>query len=154
MSREVEFEKFVVDAGVGLQRALVAAFGPEYGAEAVADALAYGWEHWDRIGGMENPAGYLYRVGYRNAVRSKRRSTLVGFPPVSESRGVWVEPTLPAALGRLSKRQRSAVVLVEAYGWTYQEVADLLGVSRGAVQSYVRRGLRKLRSALEVSSDV
>lgn len=153
VSREVEYAKFVADVGLGLQRALVAAFGPEHGGEGFADALAYGWEHWDRVGGMVNPAGYLYRVGYRRAARSRRRRTAVGFPPVSESHDGWVEPGLPAALGRLSGRERSSVVLVEGYAWTYQEVADLLGVSRGAVQSYVRRGMRKLRSALEVSSD-
>jgi hypothetical protein len=29
------------------------------GRDAAADALAYGWEHWERIKDMKNPIGYL-----------------------------------------------------------------------------------------------
>ena len=56
------FTEFARSALVRVRAGLVAAFGPELGADATAEALAYGWEHWDRIGGMKNPAGYLYRV--------------------------------------------------------------------------------------------
>jgi DNA-directed RNA polymerase specialized sigma24 family protein len=44
-------------------------------------------------------------------------------------------------------------MLIEGYGWTFGEVAALLGLSRGAVETHVRRGLRKLREALEVTLD-
>ena len=63
------FEEFVGRFEPRLRVALVAVFGPEVGRDAVAEALAYGWEHWDRIAGMENPGGYLYRVGYDRARR-------------------------------------------------------------------------------------
>jgi RNA polymerase sigma-70 factor (ECF subfamily) len=64
----------------------------------------------------------------------------------------WVEPRLPQALGRLSERQRVAVVLVHCLGWTQEEVADLLKISRGSVQTHVDRGLRRLRASLGVTS--
>ena len=53
------FDEFVERAEPRLREALTAALGSDAGREATADALAYGWEHWSRIGGMENPAGYL-----------------------------------------------------------------------------------------------
>ena len=65
-----------------------------------------------------------------------------------------VEPGLLVSLGRLSRSQRVAVVLVAGFEWTQQEVADLLGVSRSTVQKHLSRGLGRLRDDLGVSSDV
>ena len=70
--------------------------------------------------------------------------------PTSDS--PWIEPALPAALQRLSSRQRTAVMLIKGYGWTYQEVADLTGISVSSVQNHVERALAKLRADLEVDS--
>ena len=53
------FTEFVTEAEPRLKRALCVGFGIERGVEATADALAYGWEHWERIRLMSNPAGYL-----------------------------------------------------------------------------------------------
>src|SRR3990172_7104264 len=129
MNPESECREFVSQMGTGLQRALVAGFGQDLGQEAMSEALAYGWEHWDRVRWMENKAGYLYRVGYRWAIRAKSRRGPLVFPEASVGAQVWVEPELPTALRSLSERQRTAVVLIEAYGWTYREVADLMGLS-------------------------
>jgi RNA polymerase sigma factor (sigma-70 family) len=130
--------------------ALTAALGQEAGQEATAEAFTYAWEHWDRVGGMKNPAGYIYRVG-RSRVRRWR------IPPAgpaafdADHREPWVEPGLLSALGRLSPRQRTVVVLMEGYGHTPQEVADLLGVSRSSVRRHDERAIRKLRSAMGVT---
>ena len=62
----------------------------------------------------------------------------------------WFEPKLPHSLRRLTTKQRAAVVLVHGYGYTYQEVADLLGIARSSVQQHVERGLRRLRVDLGV----
>ena len=62
-SREQAFTRFVEETEPRLSYALAAAYEPEVGAEATADALAYAWEHWERIERMGNPAGHLYRVG-------------------------------------------------------------------------------------------
>ena len=52
------FTEFVSNVEGKLRHALTAAFGDEQGREAVAEALAYGWEHWDHLQDMDNPAGY------------------------------------------------------------------------------------------------
>jgi DNA-directed RNA polymerase specialized sigma24 family protein len=142
------FTDFVVETETRLRHALTASFGPERGRESAAEALAYGWEHWDRVSEMENPAGYLYRVGRDHA----RRTKPLGVPEIQTvARGEWwVEPGLSEALGRLSERQRLVVGLLYGYQWSMSEVAALLGVSKGAVQSYANRGLEKLRRKLGV----
>lgn len=139
------YTEFVEYADPRLKRALAAALGPERGLEAAAEALAYGWEHWDRIQSMENPAGYLYRVGYRSGLQRFRP---VRLPPVSAHDDPWIEPGLPAALDRLTDRQRVSVLAIHAFGWTYAETAELLGVSIGTVEKHVERALKKLRVRL------
>ncbi len=143
------FAEFVAEAEPRLRFALAAALGQQQGREATAEALAYAWEHWERISEMENPIGYLYRVG-RTRGRPRRRRAFVP-APVQEF--PHIEPKLPAAVGRLSERQRVAVVLVHGFGWTRPEVAGVLGISVSAVNAHVARALVKLRSALGVTVD-
>ena len=50
------FVDFARDAAPRLRRALVAAYGEQEGQEGMAEAMAYAWEHWDRIQGMETPS--------------------------------------------------------------------------------------------------
>ena len=148
-TREKTYTDFVTLHQDAIRHALVAAHGIEAGREAAADAFSYGWEHWDRISGMDNPAGYLYRVGQHRA-RRQRRDLPLFVPPPSADHDPWVEPALPAALEMLTARQRTAVVLIHAYEMTYQEAADLLGVTRSSIQRHLERGLAKLRLQLGV----
>ncbi len=147
----VAFALFFEQAEPRLRRALVATYGADRGREAAAEALTYAWQHWERVQTMENPMGYLYRVGQS---RSRPGRTPVIFPPPVAAHGVWVEPKLPAALAELSDRERLAVVLIEGFEWTFREVAELADVSTSSIQSYFERGLRKLRAALGVTEDV
>lgn len=144
------FTAFFAEAEPRLRRALVAAYGPERGRDGAAEALAWAWQRWEEVAAMDNPIGYLYRVGQSRSRPRKRPKpeavAVVGERPAPE-------PGLAPSLERLSERERLAVVLVEGFGWTHAEVADTVGVSRSSVQSYVERGLDKLRADLGVSDD-
>jgi DNA-directed RNA polymerase specialized sigma24 family protein len=146
---ETEFQAFMETAEPRLRRALVAAYGHERGREATAEALAYGWERWARVQTMENPVGYLFRVGQSRTRPRKQRAVFVR----NEHAEPHVEPGLAPALAELSERQRLAVVLVHGYGWTLREVGDLTGTQVTTVQNHLERGLARLRRALEVSTD-
>lgn len=139
------FETFFREVEPKLRRALVAAYGPDLGREATAEALAYAWEHWGRLSQMTNLPGYLFRVGQTRGTRSKRQPVLHGRPSWPDYQ---FEPGLPPALAQLSERQRLAVILVHGYGYTLQEVADLTGLHKGSVQAHAARGLARLRAAL------
>jgi DNA-directed RNA polymerase specialized sigma24 family protein len=146
---EGAFGAFFEDAEPRLRRALIAAYGPDRGREATAEALAYAWQHWERVRAMANPVGYLFRVGQSKG----RRRLRPAFPPVDSTTLPWVEPGLPGALERLSRRERIVVVLVEAYSWTQREVAEVTGLSASSVQTYLARALAKLRADLGVRSE-
>lgn len=145
------FTLFVKEIDPGLKRALIAAFGWDRGLEATAEAWAYAWENWERIRVMDNPAGFLWGVG-RNKAREAHRRKVKMFPAVSSEMEHVVEPGLVDGLERLSERQRVAVLLKHGYGWTYAEMAALLGLSVSSLQKHVERGLIGLRKSLgEVS---
>ena len=148
MNPESECREFVSQMGTALQRALVAGFGQDLGQEAMSEALAYGWEHWERVRKLENPVGYLYKVG-RNLSRD-RRPGLVVFVEVPYDRTPDIEPALPRALADLSARQRSAVVLVHCFQWTLSEVAGVMGISKTAVQNHLERGMASLKRQIGV----
>ena len=149
------FESFAALAATRLHRAFVAAYGRERGEEAAAEALGYAWEHWRRIARMENPFGYLYRVGQSRTRPRKQHPLATSWdPPTGANAEQLVEPGLGAALADLSEHQRVAAVLVYGYAWTLREVADLLEVSVSSVQTHADRALVKLRAALQVADDV
>ena len=58
------FERFLAEVAPRLRRALVATYGAQVGREATVDALAYAWEHRERLRTWSNPTAYLYRVGH------------------------------------------------------------------------------------------
>lgn len=138
------------DALERLRRALIARYGPDVGDEACAEAAEYAARNWARVTSMENPVGYLYRVGHSRARRLLRRHrvTFAGVVQDEQTTGAWFEPELPAALDALSEKQRVCLLLIVGEQWTYAEVAELLGISRASVQTHVDRAKRSLQERL------
>jgi RNA polymerase sigma-70 factor (ECF subfamily) len=151
-SDDADFAAFADAVTAPLLRALVAAFGPEVGREAALDALAWGWEHWERLRRMRNPPGYLYRVGQTNARRALRRTERFARPPASRHEpqvDTLPDVALEHALAQLSPRQRAAALLVAGHGMTHREAAGLLGCSESTLRNHLERALRHLRTELE-----
>lgn len=107
---------------------------------------------------MENPVGYLYRVGVTR-IRRQKTKTIHFAESVDHSNertqsdpgASLFEPALPAALDRLSERQRAVAVLIHGCEWTHQEVADALGLSRSSVGTHLERAMANLRNDLGVN---
>jgi DNA-directed RNA polymerase specialized sigma24 family protein len=143
-----DFDAFVREVEPRLSGALAAAYGFEDGRDATAEALAYAFEHWDRLQDIANLPGYLFRVGQTRS-RRRRQPVLFAVPDATDHA---FEPGLPAALASLSQRQRLAVVLVHGYGCTLREVAELTGIRRTTVQNHLMRGLSRLRATMGVTN--
>ena len=136
-----------------LRVAFLARYGTELGQEVTAETMAWAWEHRSEVEAMDNPAGYLFRVGQSKSRRFLRwRRERVRYPaerPVRPER--WTEPQLPEALSQLDEEERTAVVLVHCFQWTYAEVGDLLDIPLHTVRNRLHRGLTQLRSSLGVN---
>lgn len=148
-SAKHEFTHFAVAAEPRLRRALLGAVGVDRMPDAVGEALAYGWQHWDDVREMTNPVGYLYRVG-----QSKVR---VPKPPrLFRERSVElpdVEPGLTDAMLRLPQSQRTALWLAYGCQWTRAEVGEALGISASTVGNHIDRGLQKMRQEMGADRD-
>ncbi|MGH9272166.1 MAG: RNA polymerase sigma factor [Ilumatobacteraceae bacterium] len=145
------FEEFARENAARLRAGLVAAYGPDVGADAAAEALAYGFEHWERLDSIENPVGYLYRVGQSTARRNRRPNAYL---PAQPSAGLPdFEPRLAPALESLSELQRVSVVLVHALGWRQVDAAQVLGIDVSTLRTHIARAMAKLRTVLEVTLD-
>lgn len=142
------FVVFFTEVEPRLRRALVAAYGPETGLEATREALAWAWEHFDRVESMTNAGGYLWRVGQTHARRSNRRQTWPGQPADEVSSEPVFEPGLADGLSVLSERQRVAVLLVHAYGYSLNEASQQLGCRIRTLRHHLERGMAKLRDHL------
>jgi RNA polymerase sigma factor (sigma-70 family) len=144
VSSTEEFDGFVADAERRLRRALVGAVGERRVDDAVGEALLYLAEHRDQVMKMENPVGYLFRVG-QTRTRPRRRPQL---PPLESTSVAEFEPKLIPALMGLPDQQRIAVWLAHACGWTHREIAIALDVSPSTVATHVRRAIDRLRTEL------
>lgn len=131
---DLAFEEFFASVEPRLRRALMAAYGLEAGREATAEALAWAWEHRDRLATIEHPVRYLFRVGQSRSRQRKVRAL--------HGRSEWVEPQvepqLMATLRKLSEHQRVSVVLVHGYAWTLAEVADTCAITSSSQAGAIR----------------
>jgi DNA-directed RNA polymerase specialized sigma24 family protein len=152
-SQREEFERLVLPILDRVRRALIVKYGVETGSDVAADAMEWAWQHMDRVVSMENPAGYLFRVG-QSAARQHQRwwHSTTTFP----NGGRWLaadvlvmNDDMMDALRRLTPSQRVSVLMVHGYGFSYRDVADVLGIRESAVTNHIHRGLSRLRRILE-----
>ena len=65
---------------------------------------------------------------------------------------MMTDPDLWRALTDVDRRTRAALVLTVLDGYSQGEVAEMLGVPRGTVASWLSRGKARLRAALDVEA--
>jgi RNA polymerase sigma-70 factor (ECF subfamily) len=146
------FDTFVGSTGETVRRALVGFYGVEIGSEAAADAMTVAWERWSEVSSMENPAGFLFRVGQSKArphLRWRNRRAAFPLADTHMARPAADVVDLLAALGHLRPEQRAAVLMVKSYGFSYREAGDVLGVSEAAITNHVHRALELLRLTMK-----
>jgi len=133
-----DFESFYLVHRVRLFRALVVVTRDVHAAEEVAqDAFVRIWERWDRVGRMDDPAGYLYRTALngwfqtrRRAIRAARRIALPR-PNADPLETIEDRDVLARRLLELPARQRAALVLTDYLGDDSVEASRALGIRRG-----------------------
>jgi RNA polymerase sigma-70 factor (sigma-E family) len=128
--------------------------------DLAADALTEVWKHWERVSAAGDPAAYargivanLTRNWIRRQGRARRGLQLLGLGlgGGERDRGPDVPAVLDVrtALKRLPYRRRTCVVLRYAFDLSEKEVAEILGISVGAVKSQTSRGAKQLADLLQ-----
>ncbi|MGH2723079.1 MAG: RNA polymerase sigma factor [Actinomycetota bacterium] len=154
------FREFVEDRYGSLWRAFYLLTGSREEADDLAqEAFCRAFERWERVRGMENPAGYLYRIGlnlHRSVLRrlaTVARHAFRSGPPEDLIEGVDRRDAIRRALVALPVRQREALVLVDWLGLSSEEAGRVLGVAPGTVRVRVSRARQALRERGEDEID-
>lgn len=142
---DTETETLLAEARPKLWRAFLGSLGISRAEEALSESLAWAWENRARLDEMQNPVGYLYRVG---VTRSTPRSTPPALPSPEAVGLPDFEPGLIPALQRLTEKQRTAVWLIHACGWTYPDAAKAMDIGESTVGTHATRGLAALQDQL------
>jgi RNA polymerase sigma factor (sigma-70 family) len=152
------FEAFFEDEKDRLLRALSVITGSRGEAEDLAqEAFTRVFERWETVGTMDDPAGYLQRTAmnlfrsqYRRArIALKRAAALAPERDVFEV--VEDRDAATQALARLTPRQRAALVLTEALGYSGEEAGRLLGIKASTVWALTHQARASLRGTMEAT---
>src|SRR5215467_7347624 len=140
---------------------------PSQSEEVAQDVLVEVWRIASRFDPAKGSAmAWIMMIAHRRAVdrvRSAQKSAErelrnahlpVAYDEVAET----VEARLERArvrqcLGSLTDLQRESITLAYYGGYTYRQVAELLGVAAGTVSTRMRDGLLRLRNCLERSDE-
>jgi RNA polymerase sigma factor (sigma-70 family) len=118
------------------------------------DALSRAVERWDDIRLMEDPDGYVIRIGF-NLGRSwwRRRFAERRAHARLEAMSTWSQadpaPNLEVRriLATLTPRQREAIIHRYYLELDVKETAALMGCAEGTVRALTAQGIAALRSA-------
>jgi RNA polymerase sigma-70 factor, ECF subfamily len=149
------FETFVVEHQARLFGALCLVTGDRFEAEEIAqESFVRVLERWDRVAGMDDPAGYLFRVSM-NVFRTRRRRAAlalrraVGTAPVPDAfETVDDRTTVSDGLAAVSADQRAALVATALYGLSSEEAGRALGIRPSTVRARATRARASLRRAI------
>jgi RNA polymerase sigma-70 factor (sigma-E family) len=129
--------------------------------ELVQDAYVQLHQRWTKLRDPHKALGYL-RTSVVNGARSAQRRRgvadryVAGQLPLAPAPsaelgalGALAHAEVIAALRALPTRQREVLVLRYYLDLSETEIADTMGISRGAVKSHASRGIAALRTTLE-----
>jgi RNA polymerase sigma-70 factor (sigma-E family) len=152
---EADYAEFYASAWPRLFRLTYAISGDVGQAEdAVQSALAKAYASWRRVRSADHPEAYVRRMAVNEVLGIRRRgwwrSERPGHVPDvgevgSAEQGVVDRAELWELLLSLAPRQRAVLVLRYYEDLDEQQIADVLGCSRGTVKSQASDALAVLR---------
>jgi RNA polymerase sigma-70 factor, ECF subfamily len=154
-SPTVQFEAFFEAEKDQLYRALCLVTRNRHEAEDLTqEAFIRVLERWDRVVGVKDPHGYLYRTAmnvfrrrYGRALRTAKRSMQL-VPTDDEIAEIDERDAAVRALASLSPRQRAAVVLVDLLGFRSEEAAQMLGIRASTLRMHASRAHAALKETM------
>jgi RNA polymerase sigma-70 factor (ECF subfamily) len=147
------FEEFYGAAFRRLFTAMCLVTGDRFEAEEIAqEAFVRVFERWDRVGHLEDPTGYAFRVSM-NVFRSRYRRASLGIrraldlaPAEADDLGaVEARDEVARLLHDLDPRQRAAVLLTAILDYSAEEAGRILGLRASSVRSLTTRARARMK---------
>ena len=147
------FEEFYEATFRRLFTALCLVTGNRHEAEEVAqEAYLRVFERWDRIGALEDPTGYVFRVSmnvfrnrFRRASLGTRRLLSLAPPQTDDLAAVEDRDELVRLLRELNPQQRAAVLLTSILDYSAEETGRMLGIVPSSVRSLTTRARARMK---------
>ena len=133
----------------------------EQAADALQEAILRLWREIRRGTFIDRPLAWLYRTVYRLAMeqhRWRRRLSLL-LPRLAPHRTDYAGPessdrvTVWTAVDGLPPRQRQVLYLHYVADLTFEQVAEIVGISASATRTHASRGIATLRERLSIEED-
>ena len=138
--------------------------------DAAQEAFVNAFEKLGSFRGQSQFYSWLFRIAYNTAVSSKRKSGRMSVSLEARRDASGLEPSdgnptsepsyamdvsdrqrlVQQALSELGEEFRTALVLKEMDGMSYEEIADIVKVPLGTVRSRIHRARLELREKLSV----
>src|SRR5688572_9095182 len=131
--------------------------------DAVSDAFAEVWVRWTKLEVEQRTAAYvLGAVHYHILQRLRDNKRLVGLDDAdaelshlaiheidTPTRATTAGDVVDLVIGAMPHRRREVFLLVRELRYTYKEVAALLSISEGTVNTHMRLAAEDMRTALQ-----
>lgn len=133
----------------------------EAAADAVAQAMQELWERWPRLTPEQRNDKYIFGIVHHIVFDQLRaQGEFVSLEEaeaeldrqvergvVAASRRDTAAEVLDEVLLHMPPRRREVLLLIKEEGFAYKEVAEILGVSEGTVNTHYRLAMETLRAA-------
>lgn len=147
------FEEFYAANFTHVFTALCLITGDRHEAEEVAqDSFLRLYERWDRVGTVDDPTAYLFRVSmnvfrnrYRRALLGMQRALSLSPPATDDLAAVETHDEVVRLLRGLDRKQRAAVLLTAILDYSAEEAGRMLGLRASSVRSLTSRARDQMK---------
>jgi RNA polymerase sigma-70 factor (sigma-E family) len=132
---------------------------PDLAKDLVQEVLIRVNGQWQKVGQLDRPEAYIRKMVVNEYLSWRRRSWrlipsgmsshVTGRPSPDPADGYIERQALLAELAKLSRRQRTALVLRYYEGYSDAEIAEVMGCTRSTVRGHVFKALAALRVELD-----
>jgi RNA polymerase sigma factor (sigma-70 family) len=143
-----------------LAQAIMLCGNREDAEDATQEAFVEAYRVWDRLAGYDLPEAWVHRVvvqrlwkAYRKRRTGQDRLLHLPVPRQAGPEQTAEARQVLALLAGLPPRQRVTMVLFCLHGWSQQEIAAALRMTRGGVAANVSKARQTLREALGMAVD-
>jgi RNA polymerase sigma factor (sigma-70 family) len=127
--------------------------------DAAQLTMVSAFRYWDRVGQMDPPTGWLFKVArqrLQDARESRRRNGVLDGVDALHDTVAYPDPIatcdqrldILAAIRKLPPRQQEAVALREQFAVPYKEIAEIMGASPATVRAHVHQARKTLETML------
>jgi RNA polymerase sigma factor (sigma-70 family) len=126
---------------------------PDVAEELAQEAVAVALSRWKDVESATSPSAWISRVAInlanshfrRKAAERRAQQRLLQTPAETQTEDLDVREAVRAAVSRLPRRQRAALVLRFYADMTVAQAADAMGCSEGTVKALTHQGVSNLQ---------